>query len=334
METRASHILIGGFVLVSMIALFGFVIWLARVEIAGTTTVYDIYFEGSVAGLGVGGDVRYHGIKIGAVQEINVDAEDPTRVKVQVEVDQATPIREGDMARLQLQGITGLSFINIDGASKGAEPIQAPDDGVPVIPSQPSEFEKLFAGAPQLLDQANLLLVHANELLSEDNRRNLSGIIADIRTLTSSLAGRSDQVEALVDTWVETSKDVKRASHDVQVLVTKSQGLVDEATTVLAVARSSLMEFDDVVAVDVRGLLGDLRKTAKSANELVEGANAIFTDNREELSVFASDGLGDIQHLVTETRLLIASLLRVSERLESDGARFLLGERESEFKAE
>jgi len=334
METRASHILIGGFVLVSVIALFGFIIWLARVDVDGGRTLYDIYFKGSVAGLSVGGDVRYHGIKIGAVQTINVDAEDPTRVKVQVEVDQATPIREGDMARLQLQGITGLSFINIDGASKGAQPIEIPEDGVPVIPSQPSEFEKLFAGAPQLLDQANLLLLHANELLSEDNRRNLSAIIADIRTLTSSLAGRADQVETLVDTWVETSKDVKQASHDVQVLVSKSQGLVDEATTVLAVARSSLMEFDDVVAIDVRGLLGDLRKTAKSANDLVDGANAIVTDNREDLSVFASDGLGDIQQLVTETRLLIASMLRVSERLESDGARFLLGERESEFKAD
>ncbi|MGI9303331.1 MAG: MlaD family protein, partial [Gammaproteobacteria bacterium] len=86
METRASYLLIGGFVLAVIAAGFAFVVWLAKVEFDREFTQYDIYFDGSVAGLGLGGDVRYRGIKIGAVTAIGVDPADPARVRVTVEL--------------------------------------------------------------------------------------------------------------------------------------------------------------------------------------------------------------------------------------------------------
>ena len=98
METRASHVLIGGFVLLVIVGLFAFVIWLARVQIDREFARYDIYFEGSVAGLGIGGDVSYRGIKVGTVISITVNPDDPSRVRVIVEIGSDTLIREGDQA--------------------------------------------------------------------------------------------------------------------------------------------------------------------------------------------------------------------------------------------
>ena len=46
------------------------------------------------------------------------------------------------------------------------------------------------------------------------------------------------------------------------------------------------------------------------------------------------DGVSKLALETGRTRLLVAGLSRVTERLETDGARFLFGERESEFKAQ
>jgi len=96
-------------VLLLTLAFFGFSIWLARVDLDQKLQSYDIHFSGSVAGLGVGGDVRYRGIKIGSVTSIAIDPDNPARVLTTVAVDGTTRLREGDVARLALQGITGIA---------------------------------------------------------------------------------------------------------------------------------------------------------------------------------------------------------------------------------
>ena len=73
MESRANHLLVGSFVLISVAAVFAFVIWLARVQLHEDFNVYRIYFEGSVQGLGIGGDVQYRGIRIGAITDLAIN---------------------------------------------------------------------------------------------------------------------------------------------------------------------------------------------------------------------------------------------------------------------
>ena len=72
METRANHLLIGSFVLIVIGVAFGFLIWLAKVDIDREFVQYHVYFEESVAGLSVGGDVRFNGIPVGTVAEIKI----------------------------------------------------------------------------------------------------------------------------------------------------------------------------------------------------------------------------------------------------------------------
>ena len=49
METRASYLLVGGFTLVMMACLFGFVVWLAKSSFEeANSSRYHIYFTGSV----------------------------------------------------------------------------------------------------------------------------------------------------------------------------------------------------------------------------------------------------------------------------------------------
>lgn len=339
METRASYVLIGTFVLCAVAALIAFVIWLARIEIDAEFAYYDIYFEGSVAGLSIGGDVQYRGIKIGTVSTIAVDPEDPSRVRVRIEVIGTHPIREGDEAVLQLQGITGVSFINIDGATADKPPLEAKKgEEVPVIPSKPSQFERLFEGAPQLVNRAIYLTDRAAELLREENQQLVTQILSDIATLTSLVRSRSDQFLRVLDAFDESSDDVAAAAKGIRELTDRLNGLathmddvLDQTDRTLKAAERTMTTADALLADDAKALVADLRTTSRSISQMAEEAEAMLAENREPLNAFAGDGLVEFSRFVTEARLLVASLSRVAERLETDGARFLLGTPKAEF---
>src|SRR5210317_457894 len=104
METKASHFVIGLFVLLMVGASFFFVIWLAKVEVDKEFDYYNVYFDDGVAGLSVGGDVRYNGIPVGTVTSIILDPNDARRVQVDIEVAKETPVSQGTEASLSLQG--------------------------------------------------------------------------------------------------------------------------------------------------------------------------------------------------------------------------------------
>jgi phospholipid/cholesterol/gamma-HCH transport system substrate-binding protein len=93
METRASYILVGSFVLGLIGAAFVFVIWLAGARFEAAPTRYLVYFEGSVTGLAVASPVRYRGVPVGSVTDIRIDPENIARIRVTAEISAETPIK-------------------------------------------------------------------------------------------------------------------------------------------------------------------------------------------------------------------------------------------------
>ena len=73
METKASYVAVGSFVLVVAAGLIVFVTWLGKVSIDREFDRYLILFSDSVTGLQVGGAVRYRGVPVGTVSDIRLD---------------------------------------------------------------------------------------------------------------------------------------------------------------------------------------------------------------------------------------------------------------------
>jgi phospholipid/cholesterol/gamma-HCH transport system substrate-binding protein len=320
METRANHLLVGGFVLLVVAGLFIFAIWLARVQIERGGKPYRIYFEESVAGLALGSDVRYRGIRTGAVTAISVDATDPSRVAVSVEIDPETEIREGDRASLRLQGITGLAYINIEGARAASAPLIAPaTEKMPVIPATRSQIEQLVAGAPALINHSIVLAERAAELLNEDNRARFSSLLTNLDALTGTLSADRERIQATLG-GLEHS--------------------IDEAATTLAalgslsVRAERMLEQGGAAMQGADELITQLDATALAVEQMVAKADRVIDRNQEPLHIFATEGLSEFRRLVTETRLLVAALSRITERLENEGGRFFFGAPDAEFRPE
>lgn len=333
MESRAGYLLIGGFVLLIIAGLFGFVVWLTKVEINREFTYYDVYFEGSVAGLGKGGDVRYRGIRIGSVTAIGIDKEDPGRVHVTIQMGTDTPIREGDEASLELQGITGVSFVNIEGAGPQS-PMLKPADGQQraEIPSKKSAFQKLFSGAPDLIANASEIMGKFSDLLNEDNQRAIGGILADVKQLTSTFASRQQQFARIIDAVDTFGVELNTITDSVHSITANLDDLTNAAKLTLGKFDSMVVGVDQVVRQDVAKLVAELRVTTQKLQLLVLNVDAMVQENREPLNSFTGAGLKQFSNFLTDASFLVTSMARLTERLETEGARFLLNNQQSEFQ--
>lgn len=319
METRANHVLIGGFTLAVIAGALLFILWLAKTEIDQRFAYYDILFEGSVTGLSIAGDVRYKGVRVGQVKEIKIYEKDPKFVRVQIEVDTNTPVFTTTTASLEFFGITGVLFVQIQGSQIDGEPL-LPQDGqeVAVIPAGKSSLEALFAGAPRLMENAGLLIERLAMVVDTKNRASIENILGNIETVSRSIAKRSADIEEMIANSNSMSRDLAEVSRNVSSLTTRLDHLALTA--------------EKTLNNDVSKLLADASGTVRSIGGVAGEMQTILKDNKASINSFGDKGLREFASFVVEARQLVVTMDRVAQRLESDPARFFLGTSASEYK--
>lgn len=330
METRAHHILIGGFVLLVVLGLFIFVIWLARIELDRDVARYLIFFDGAVSGLSTSSNVMYNGIPVGAVLEIDLDPQDPSRVRVMIEVDATTPVRTDSVATLESQGITGVSRVQISGGEAGSPALVAlPGQEFPVIDSRPSQIQQLFSGAPELVNRAILLIDQVTKVFGEDNLEAFGLLLGDAQSLVSDFAARTDDFDAILTNINDTSSEMRDAAQGMTDLLinfdTQVAVLSESTEATLATLRGTLAGMDSLVDNDIRALIAEIRKSAQNVSEIID-------ETRGPISDFTAEGLYEFSNLLTDMRQLIGNLSRLSAQLESDPAQFLFGDQQQGFE--
>ena len=317
METRASYVLVGVFVLLMVAAAGLFVIWLGRYQAEEAFALYDIYFSESVSGLQKGGAVRYQGVEVGRVEDIRIDRENIQRVKARIRLERGTPIREGATATLELQGITGLVFIQIKGGPNDQPMLpERLEEPIPTIPSRPSFTAQILEGAPNLLAQATELLRQMQEIFNPDNRQALSNTLQNLRDVTGMLAGYSDRIDALLAAGTD--------------LATEGRTTVAEYGALAASLRGEV----DGLGADAGSALQKMQDAAEGFARVSRQLETIIGENREGLRDFSGSGLYEFTQVMIEARVLVESLTRISQQLERDPARFLFGDRRKGFEIE
>src|SRR5215475_14201699 len=199
MEREANYAAVGAFVL--LVALVGalFVYWYSDTREHKTFQRYEIYFDGSVSGLERGAAVRYLGVGVGRVQQMRIDPRDASRVQVIVDIDSSAPISDRTLAELQLQGVTGLLFIDLQQIRADVLlPPAIPGIEYPVIRSTRSRFDVFLTRLPDLLASAGELVDRASRVLSDENIAAISRSLNNIDKATVGLPQTLRDVNALV----------------------------------------------------------------------------------------------------------------------------------------
>ena len=328
METRANHVVIGAFVLAVVFGLFGFVLWLAKIEIDQEFAYYRVTFDEAVSGLSIGGDVRYSGIPVGTVTMIEIAPDDPSKVQVTLEVKRETPVQADTIVKLELQGITGVAFVQLSGGTaKAGAPKPGPNGELPLLRSERSAIQAFFAGAPELINRAVILINAVTELVNDDNREAFGHILANVDSLSDRLARRGPELEQMLG-------DLQQMTSRSNELMGRLNGVLESADATLAVARGTLSTMDNLMEGDARQTLADFRLASQQFQAVGKDLQTLVADNRLGLTAFSNDGLLELTRFLEEARILVAAASRLIEDLESDPAQFLFGDQQGGFVAE
>src|SRR5262245_10069671 len=299
MDREANYVAVGVFVLLVLLLGVGFVFWYSDTADGKASKRYEIYLHGSVGGLSEGSTVRYLGVVVGRVSRLGIDPRDSRRVRVVADIEEDAPVKADTVARLSLQGVTGLLYINLQprGPASSPPPL-VPRLKFPVIPSAQSQFDVLIASLPDVVAKAGEALNRINALLSDQNIAAVSATIGNTERATASIP--------------DAVADARTTFHE-----------LEKAATEMQTAMSSLGELGGTGGENIKAAALKLREAADSVAKSAARLDRMVGDNAENIDRFAGDGLAEFEQLMRETREAMQSFDALTKSLEKDPSRVI-----------
>jgi len=298
METKANYVLIGAFTIVAGLALLLFGLWAAKYSSDRTWQEYRVVFREAVTGLSVGSPVQYNGIAVGSITELTLAPNDPRQVVARIRLNSNTPIKTDTRAKLAITSLTGPSIIQLSGGTPESPALTSVDKSdAPVIQTTPSALQNIT-------DTANRIVERLDQVLSDRNVASISATLQNLEKVSNSISNRDEGVQALL----VSARDAARK--------------LDQTLTT---TNGAVQRLDHNLVQQLPPILDKLDATLSKLDSAANNANGILGDNRAAINSFANDGLAQLGPTLTELRGLIRDLRRVSDRLENNPARYLLG---------
>ncbi|MGP6089569.1 MlaD family protein [Antarctobacter jejuensis] len=272
METKANFVLIGAVSVLGIFGLLGLLIWFAKVEIDRQYALYEVLFD-SVSGLGMAADVRYNGLSVGKVIGLGLDAEDPSKVRVRIEVAADTPVKTDTSAQLNSQGVTGVAFVALTGGSPGAPLLRDAADpaAVPLIPAERSVVQALTEDAPDLVAEAVEAIKEIRSFLGTENRDSVANLLKNLESASS-------QLDTALKDFSEISQSVSQGTAE----ISKFTGRLDEIAKTVQTSLVKINETLDVAKVAIAEVEPTMRSAtgAFTAAEKTIGNVDTLVENR------------------------------------------------------
>src|SRR5690625_3238997 len=190
METRANHVLIGVFTLIGALVLVFGALWSSRWASNSQWQQLEVHFLQPVGGLSAGSEVEYNGIKMGTVRDLRLSPSDPERVIAIMDLDEQAPLREDTTARLAVNGLTGVSSIQLRGGSP-ASPALKPASGTSrvIIIAEESGLQSLIDKSEDSASTASDVMLCLLEFTRDENAEQVSVTLESISSEADTLSG-------------------------------------------------------------------------------------------------------------------------------------------------
>lgn len=298
METKAHYILIGAFTLIIGFGLLLFGLWAAKYSSDRTWQNYKVVFREAVTGLSVGSPVQYNGIAVGSITKLSLAPDDPRKVIADVRIESTTPIKTDTRAKLGITSLTGPTVIQLSGGTPGARELREVDRREqPVIQTSPSALQNIS-------DTANRIADRLDQILSDGNIAHINATLANLEKLSGDLGDDRQGVQALLLSARDAARNLDRT---------------------LDTTNGVMQRLDGNLAQKLPPILDKLDATLAKLDSAAGNADAILGENRAAIGSFSNDGLAQLGPTLSELRGLTRDLRQVSDRLQGNPARYLLG---------
>ena len=298
MESKVNYTVVGLFVLALGAAFVGVVFWLYSGGAQHRDyQKYLTYFDESVSGLNLNSSVRYRGVEVGRVIDIDLAPDQSGRVRVLMKIDRTTPIKDDTLATLKMQGLTGLSFVELSGGSATAKAlVKKSGEDYPVIKTKYSLLKKLDVSVTNLIENMVQTSENLNDLTGAEMRQSMKRMLTNLESVTQLLAEQKPALEQVL----------KNAGHTL------------EATGKTAEEIGKLTKRLNQTAQVVEGMAGDIGRASRSVHGTLE-------DARQPLRDLSGQTLPELNALAAELRELAATMKRVGNDLEQNPEMLVFG---------
>jgi phospholipid/cholesterol/gamma-HCH transport system substrate-binding protein len=295
MESKREQAMVGLFVLIAAGVLVATVFALSG-ALGGSAPSYRAYFP-FAGGLEPGASVRYAGgPKVGRVEKLQLDPKDNSRIEITFSVRPGWPVKTDSHVKIMSLSPLGDNHLElVPGSDKAAlAPVGTTLQSEPYVDfnALTAKINDIAPRAQQLLitlnDRATELKVtveRVNDLLSDQNRANLAGTLAETRGMIAEnrapvkstvqhLNSASEKLEPLLQDLRKTSAQANEALAHVDSLIGENRADIRQAVVEL---RKSLTTIDDLTGrldqtLDVNSdnideLLENLRHVSQNLKE-------------------------------------------------------------------
>ena len=296
METRANHILVGLFTLITAALLVGFALWAAKFTSESNWNEYDVVFSEAVTGLGIGGTVQFNGITVGEVRKLVIDPSDPNKVLVRVRIKSSTPIKVDTEARLAFVGLTGITQIQLKSLNaKSADLVPTEGNPTPRITAKESAFSKLFSSTDDITTTATNVMLRLNQAFSDENIDSLGKTLANLEKISGTVADERQ---------------------DIGLIIRDTRAAIAKLDSTLSSTDSIARKLDEGLADQLPDLITKLDRTLVQYEALARNANRVVDANGDAIDNFSQQGLAQVGPAIAELRTLLAQLRRVAAQIE------------------
>ncbi|QZY29537.1 MCE family protein [Nocardioides coralli] len=258
-KTMGSLVRLLIFILVTTLATGVLIVTIGNVSFGGTKEYKAEFVDAT--GVVPGDDIRIAGVKVGAVEEVEIV--DRTRALVTFAVDEETTLSRATHAAIRYRNLVGQRYISL---SETIGDTSAMEEGstIPVGQTSPAldltvlfnGFKPLFqALSPEDLNQLSYEIIQ----VFQGEGGTFEGLLASTASVTQTLADRDQVISDLIDNLNEVLANVGARDEQLSELIVSFRtfigGLKDDRQAILG----SLEEIS-ALSVETAGMVKGIRK--------------------------------------------------------------------------
>lgn len=312
---------VGLFVILGVILIIGFVFFLGLKTALEPKLNFYTKFNESVQGLEVGSPVKFKGVTIGNVSKIMI-GKDQKRIRVDMEINPKTidydpatmkddtvknmiteEIAKGLCCQLQMTGITGMKYVEIDYFPDQLHTDQFSTYDDYYIPPGTSVFQST-------VDSISVALEKISKIDFDSIGKELHETVKTVNKIA-----KSDDIRKLLKAVADTSEEVKMITHKVRKLV-ESERL------------PKAIEQVDKTLKTISELSNEIKTQIKSAD--IKGVSIEIKSTLEEVQTAGKSTRTSIDKSLKELNKALYEVKELAQSLEHDPSSIIHGSQQKD----
>lgn len=264
MEAKTNNTLVGLTVLILGAGLLSASLWLSVGFDRKQYNTYLTYLNESVSGLSEEAPIKFNGVRVGMINSIELNYQNPEQVILVLQIEKGVPITESTEATLVFQGITGTTYLGLVATTPSLVPLKkGPNAPYPIIPSKPSFFYQLEKNLDTLTEDMK-------RIFSEENADNIKKTLANLEDLTAVFSDNKENLD-------KTLKELPKLAGDLRVSAKKFDAMAEDVsasgkqfTRTMKAGKNSIDQISQQTLPPATLLLRKLNNIAANLEEMTE----------------------------------------------------------------